>query len=122
MLALSAVFRSNHFSWHRSPLSSFVSFQAAASVPAISSSASAMRRMVARSAVLYSCSSAVIGMVQSFLGFDLAQEIDDALERGGGAVGLPLDARENRDLDLGVACGHPMIPMMRRTYGSAHRA
>ena len=63
-------------------------------------------------------------MVQSFLGFDLAQEIDDALERGGGAVGLPLDARENRDLDLGVACGHgyPMIPMMRRTYGSAHRA
>lgn len=83
-----------------------------------------MRRMVARSAVLYSCSSAVIGMVQSFLLFDRAQEIDDALERGGGAVGLPLNAREDRDLDLGVACGHgyPMIPMMRRTYGSAHRA
>ena len=61
-------------------------------------------------------------MVQSFLFFDRAQEIEHALERGGGAVGLPLDARENRDLDLGVACGHPMIPMMRRMYGSAHRA
>ena len=63
-----------------------------------------------------------IGMLQSFLRFDLAKEIDDALERGGGAVGLPLDAREYRDLDLGVACGHPMIPMMRRTYGSAQMA
>ena len=61
-------------------------------------------------------------MVQSFLGFDLAQEIDDALERSGCAVSLPLDARENRDLDLGVACGHPMIPMMRRMYGSAQMA
>ena len=40
-----------------------------------------MRRMVDRSAVLYSCSSAVIGMVQSFLLFDRAQEIDDAVER-----------------------------------------
>lgn len=45
-------------------------------------------------------------MVQSFLFFDRAQEIDDALERGGGAVGLPLDAREDRDLDLGVGVIH----------------
>ena len=82
-----------------------------------------MRRSVARtSETAFRVSSAVIGMYQSFLLSDLAQEIDDALERGGGTVGLPLDAREYRDLDLGVACGHPMIPMMRRTYGSAHRA
>ena len=60
-------------------------------------------------------------MVQSFLGFDLAQEIDDALERGGGAVGLPLDAREDRDLDLGVACGHgyPMKSSSTSTNGNA---
>ena len=61
-------------------------------------------------------------MLQSFLLFDRAQEIDDALERGGGAVGLPLDAREDRDLNLGVCVGHPMIPMMRRMYGSAQSA
>ena len=83
-----------------------------------------MRRMVAITAASRSISPVVlgIGMVQSFLLFDRAQEIDDALERGGGAVGLPLDAREDRDLDLGVACGHPMIPMMRRMYGSAQSA
>ena len=85
-----------------------------------------MRRRVAITAASRSISPVVlgIGMVQSFLFFDRAQEIDNALERGGGAVGLPLDARENRDLDLGVACGHgyPMIPMMRRMYGSAQSA
>ena len=48
------------------------------------------------------------------IGADLLHETVDPRERGGGALGLPLDAREDRDLDLGVACGHPMIPMMRK--------
>jgi len=30
----------------------------------------------------------------------------DALERSGGAVGLAFDAREKRDLYLGVGVGH----------------
>ena len=55
---------------------------------------------------MYSCSSAVIGMVQFFLFFDRAQEIEHALERGGGAVGLAFDAREKRDLYLGVGVVH----------------
>ena len=45
-------------------------------------------------------------MVQSFFLFDFAHEIDYALESGGGAVGLAFDAREKRDLYLGVGVGH----------------
>ena len=69
------------------------------------SSASAIRRKVARIAFLYSFSFAVSGMVR-FPFFDTVHQVVDALERGGGAVRLPLDTREDRDLDLRVELTH----------------
>ena len=63
-------------------------------------------------------------MAQSSLRINLAQEIDDALERGGGAVRLPLDAREDRNLDLRVGRGHraPRKSSSTSTNGNAQTA